>query len=350
MRRLLSLGYSALASNFRPLTKPYKLNYAVTLSCQSQCRTCNIWSLRPKGELDIGEIREFAKKNSYFKWIALTGGEPFLRSDIVDIVQAFSESCRSLYLLTVPTNSLCNADKVLGRISQIAELKVPRIAITLSLDGYRELHDSIRGIPGNYDRVMTLYKGLRELKEKHRGISTFFGYTISRFNEGNLIKTVERVGKELPGVKYSDFHINLAQTSDNYYRNGGAAITCRKDIATSEIEEIMKRTKPSLDPMHVLEGAFMSGLLEFVRTDRQPCKSMSLNASLFMDSVGSIYPSIMWDRKLGNIRNINYDLSGIWHSAQAEEIRQSISEGKEPRQWTSCEAYQSLAAHALNML
>lgn len=109
---------------------------------------CNIWEIKPKDELRIEEIREFAAKNNYFKWIELTGGEPFLRSDIVEIARAFAESSKDLYLMTMPTNSLCNPETEIGRIKEILSLGIPRVAITISLDGHKELHDKIRGIPG----------------------------------------------------------------------------------------------------------------------------------------------------------------------------------------------------------
>ncbi len=33
-------------------------------------------------------------------------------------------------------------------------------------------------------------------------------------------------------------------------------------------------------------------------------KSRSLEASLFIDSFGNVYPSIMWDKKIGNIKEV----------------------------------------------
>ena len=117
MRKLLGLGYTALQSNFVTLKKPYKLNYAITLWCQSRCLTCNIWELKPKDELRIDEIREFARKDDSFRWIALTGGEPFMRGDIVEVVKTFKENCKDMYMLTIPTNSLCNVDKVVSQRS-----------------------------------------------------------------------------------------------------------------------------------------------------------------------------------------------------------------------------------------
>ena len=350
MKELVGIGYTALLSNFTRLAKPYKLNYAITLRCQSRCLTCNIWKLKSNGELSIDEIREFAKSNNSFRWIALTGGEPFLRSDIVEVVRAFKESCKNMYLLTIPTNSLCNTDKVVNYVSQILELGVPKVAITLSLDGYREVHDRVRGVPGNYDRVMEMYRRFKELKKEHKNLSFFFGYTISKFNEGNLIKTVNEIRKDIQDVKYSDFHINLCQTSDNYYHNQGSQIKGHSDIVAGELEEIIRRREPGFGAISLLERAFLKGLLQFARTGRPPYKSMRLNASIFVDSWGNVYPSIMWNKKIANLREINYNLGNVWESDKAQEVRRMIREGKEPSQWTACEAYQTLLANASSIL
>src|SRR5271155_4537700 len=137
--KLMGLGLTALKSNVTTLSRPYKLTFSITYACQSRCLTCNIWQMKPTGELDLREIQEFAKRNSYLKWIEITGGEPFLRSDIVDIVKAFKDNSKDLYVLTMPTNSLCNPDTVAKKIEDILMMDIPKVSITISLDGYREM-------------------------------------------------------------------------------------------------------------------------------------------------------------------------------------------------------------------
>jgi Fe-coproporphyrin III synthase len=343
--KLLGLGATALKSNFTRLQLPYKLNFAITMKCQSRCLHCNIWQLKPSGELTIDEIREFARKNGSFKWVELTGGEPFLRSDIVDIAAAFKEGSKELYVLTTPTNSLCSNDLVIGRLTEILKLGIPRVVITLSLDGYREVHDRVRGIPGNFDKVMTLARRFMELKKEYPGFTFVFGYTINRFNEGQLIKTVETVLKEIPGITANDFHLNLAQNSSNYYHNENSQIKAASSDTVAEIEQFVKMRKPQLEPMQLVEGAFLKNLLIFAKTGKQPMRSRSLEASLFLDSWGNIYPSIMWDRKIANARDIGFDLNNVWRGKEAEDVRNAIKRGEEPVQWTSCEAYQSIVGN-----
>ena len=339
---MLSLSFTIIKSNFVSLKRPYKLNFAITYLCNSRCLTCNIWKIKPKNELTLGEIKKFAEKNNYFKWIELTGGEPFLRSDIVEIVKTFKENSKDLFLLTIPTNSLVEHNLVENKIKQILDLKIPRVAITISLDGYKELEDKIRGVAGNYEKAIDLYKRLKQLQNSYKNLYVVFGYTLSELNKGEFMKTFEAVKQDIPEITYNNFHINLAQISDNYYQNSNLQIsTYGKDVA-EEIKSILEKRRKTLSPFDIIETRFLKGLVYFAETGKMPMPSRSLEASIFLDSYGNVFPSIMWSKKIGNIRETNYDLSTILKCNEAEEVHKAVKEEKEPLQWTACEAYQSI--------
>jgi Fe-coproporphyrin III synthase len=346
----MSLANTAIKSNFVKLDRPYKLNYCITYWCQSRCLTCNIWQIKPKGELSIEEVRQFVIKNPYFKWVELTGGEPFLRSDIVEIARTFKEHSKELYILTMPTNSLCDHNQVERKLREILAMGIPRVAVTVSLDGYRELHDKIRGIPGNYDKAIDMFKRLKQMKKQHENLYFVFGYTLSKFNKGEFEKTYQAVKQEIPDIKYNDFHINLAQVSSNYYGNSQDDIKPNNLEVVNELETILRHREFEVGVIPMIEGAFARKLVEYAKTGSSPMKSRSLEASLFMDSYGFVYPSIMWDKKIGNIRESGFDLMPLWNNENAKEVRTQIREGKEPNQWTSCEAYQILTGNVLSLL
>ena len=350
VERMMGLGMTALESNFRTLKRPYKLNFAVTYWCQSRCLTCNIWQMKPKGELSIDEIRSFASKNPHFKWIELTGGEVFMRSDLVEIAKAFSENSKHLYILTMPTNSLSNHDLMSRELEEILALGIPRVAITVSLDGYRELHDRIRGVPGNYDKAIDTFKRLQEMKKEHSNLYFVFGYTMSKFNQGEFAKTFEAIKRDIPAISYNDFHVNLGQISDNYYGNSNLDIKPNDSKVLEELGSIIRNRKREYGAISLIESAFLRKLVEYARTGKTPMRSKSLEASLFLDSYGNVYPSIMWNRKIGNIRDTEYSLEALWNSSDAKEVRRLIREGKEPSQWTSCEAYQSIIGRIPSLL
>ncbi len=340
--KMLGLGFTALRSNLSSLRQPYKLTFSITYKCQSRCLTCNIWEMKPVNELGLEEIQKFAAKNNYFRWIEITGGEPFLRGDVLEIVRAFKESCKDLYLVTMPTNSLCNREMVLQKVESMLQMGIPKLSVTVSLDGYRELHDKIRGIPGNYDRAIAMFKGLRELQKRYKNLFMIFGYTLSKNNQGQLMKTIEEVRKEIPDITYNDFHLNLGQISDIYYSNTNLEISASKEIITGEVREFIGKRRAQFGAIPAIEGAFLRRLLEYIRTGKTPMRSRSLDASLFMDSYGNVFPSIMWGRRIGSIRETDYSLAPIWACPDAAEVRKLISEGREPDNWTACEAYQAI--------
>ncbi len=348
--KMAGLALTALKSNFTRLDRPYKLNFSVTYNCQSRCITCSIWDIHPKDELTIDEIRSFASKNNYFRWITLTGGEPFLRSDIVEIAKAFKDNCRNLYILTIPTNSLCSISMVERKIRDMLQLGIPRMVMTVSLDGHRELHDKIRGIPGNFDKAMDNYRMMMGIKKDYKNFDAVFGYTMSKFNKGEFEKTYQAVKQFFPDITYNNFHINVAQSSETYYKNASLDISPIGEDASIELAQILSKRQKRLDPMHMVENAFLKKLVQFARDGKSPMKCRSLDASLFLDGWGNVYPSIMWSKKVGNIRDVNYELAKLWHTPEAEEIRHEIRAGMEPSEWTSCEAYQSITGSIGSLL
>ena len=349
MKEFFGLASNIIKSNFTELKKPYKLNFAVTYHCQSRCAMCNIWNTKPTNELSIEEIVEFARKNPYFNWIELTGGEIFLRSDLVDIVRVFRKYS-NLYLLTIPTNSLCSHELVKTELKDMLKLGIPKIAVTVSLDGYKELHDSIRGIPGNYEKAINMFRMLTELKKEFKNLYFVFGYTMSKLNEGKFIETFEKVKKDIPKLKFNDFHINVVQMSDNYYGNSDNNITPNKEIVAGELREIIKNREKEFGVIPSIENTFLKNLIKYAETGKIPFRSRSLEASFFLDSYGNVFPSIMWNEKIGNIRECGYSLDVLWNTESAKKIRDRIKKGDEPMQWTSCEAYQSIVGNMKSMI
>jgi MoaA/NifB/PqqE/SkfB family radical SAM enzyme len=348
--RFAGLALTAIKSNFGQLDKPYKLNFAVTYWCQSRCLTCNIWQIKPKGELRIDEIAEFAKKNTSFRWLELTGGEPFLRSDIVNIAEEFYNNCKGLYMLTMPTNSLCDRAMVEKKLRKILDLGIPKVIMTVSLDGHRDLEDKIRGVKGNYEKAMSMFDMIHSLKGEYRNIDHFFGYTISKFNQGELKRTIDSVAADLSYVTPNDFHVNMGQVSSNYYGNEEMGITANNVDIVNDIETLLRMRKRNNSGIGAVEASFLKKLLYYAKTGNPPLRSRSLDASLFLDSFGNVYPSIMWDRKVCNIRDTGYDLSKVWRSDEVDALRKEIADGKEPKHWTACEAYQSIVGNITSMI
>ena len=97
-------------------------------------------------------------------YITFTGGEPFLRRDLDEMVISAYKHCRPS-VITIPTNGLLT-DRIVERVDRICrECPTSQIGINLSLDGVGEEHDDIRGVPGNWDKSMATWKKLKELQK-----------------------------------------------------------------------------------------------------------------------------------------------------------------------------------------
>jgi MoaA/NifB/PqqE/SkfB family radical SAM enzyme len=339
----IGLFTEGIKSNFIGLSHPYKLTFAITMRCNSRCKHCNIWQLKPQNELTIEEIRKFAEANPFFKIIELTGGEPFIRNDIVEIASTFSKYSHGLYAITMPTNSLVSKDLILSKVREMLKLK-QKIVVTLSLDGYRELEDNIRGVNGNYDKVISLYKEFSELKKSHKNFDFKFGYTMIGINQGKFFKTVEEVKKDLPEVSITDFHINIGATSESYYGNNkdiSSNIAVDKNVAIGELKEVINAYKKSIgwhvfDIVNVGEYIYLKGLLEYLEKGVNPFRRRIGEASIFVDNMGNVYPSILVEKKLGNIRNDGYALKDI-----IDKSKQIIS-NDDGKHYTFCDEEASI--------
>jgi len=132
---------------------PVNVTVSVTNLCNSRCKTCFIWRLyREKPELREREFKTWEFERVFESlgrnpvWFTISGGEPYLRSDIVEICTAAYEYC-SPRVMTIPTNALLPRlveEKTKGILERCEGVK---LVVNLSLDGVGVRHDEIRVLP-----------------------------------------------------------------------------------------------------------------------------------------------------------------------------------------------------------
>jgi MoaA/NifB/PqqE/SkfB family radical SAM enzyme len=147
--------YREFISNLCGVRAPFFCGHKLTYNCNLKCKMCPFWR-RPSHDSSL-EQEKMILKNIYDSGavgVAFEGGEPLLRSDLVDIL-AFSRS------LPLHTSLITNGTLLESKIDQIA----PYIngVVYVSLDGLRKTHDSIRGVEGCFKKVI---QGINAAKEK----------------------------------------------------------------------------------------------------------------------------------------------------------------------------------------
>jgi MoaA/NifB/PqqE/SkfB family radical SAM enzyme len=143
----------------------------VTSRCNSLCRTCFYFDkLNSPDDLTTPQIERISATAPPFRKLWLSGGEPFLREDLAEIVEMFVRR-NGVRNINLPTNGLL-PEKIFRTVDRMLEL-CPEAAIDLnfSLDGLANTHDSIRGVPNNFVRTLATigeaerrYAGVRRLR------------------------------------------------------------------------------------------------------------------------------------------------------------------------------------------
>ena len=156
----------------------------VTYRCNAHCNMCDCFKdpTRPEEEITLDDIRllpEMAFTN-------ITGGEPFIRKDIGDIVEALYKKSNRI---VISTNGYFT-----DRILELCR-RFPKVGIRISIEGLQQTNDTIRGIPDGFNRGYSTLKKLVEMGHPDVG----FGMTVQDLNCEDLVplyKISDELGME----------------------------------------------------------------------------------------------------------------------------------------------------------
>jgi len=140
-------------SAFRPISLESVFLF-VTSNCNSLCRTCFYWDELNQGrDLSFQQIEKLSLSAPRFHKLWLSGGEPFMRKDLAEIIELFYINNQMRHV-NLPTNGLLPA-KLDAVITHLLE-RCPELVIDLnfSLDGLANTHDAIRGVPNNFQKTV----------------------------------------------------------------------------------------------------------------------------------------------------------------------------------------------------
>ncbi len=285
VRRLLTLGARVARSNLGRGPRPFKLTLIVTLSCDTRCKMCNIWQRGNQGVMTLSEVERFFERNPRFSWINLSGGEIWTRPDITELIAAVISRSPDLYLLDFPTTGQQTARIVAG-VEEILRSGLPRLLVTVSLDGPRAVHEDIRRRKGAWDNAVATFARLRRLRSPR--FDVFLGMTLSNFNEGQLFRTIEAVREEIPDLALREFHVNVAQSSSHYYENDDLERT--RDECLGDLATFLRQKGHRFHPVAWLERRYQRLSPAFLASGRTPLPCKALASSVFVDPRWNVYP------------------------------------------------------------
>jgi len=161
--------------------RPIHLTFFLTRRCNARCPFCFYLKTDKPSEFDpelsLDDIEKISGSMDKLLWLAFSGGEIFLRDDLVEISGVFYRNNKPAVML-FPTNGLL-PELIRERTERILK-KCPNsiIAVKLSMDGLYHEHDALRNTPGSFEKTMSTYHALKGLLDAHPnfelGINTVF--------------------------------------------------------------------------------------------------------------------------------------------------------------------------------
>lgn len=156
MNRWVELPGVLVQSRRRRRTRPRFLTYTVTFGCNARCSMCDSWQKPCSDDLQIDEIDGIFQQLPTLDAVRLTGGEPFVRKDMVEIAHAVRTHLQPLQL-HVTTNGFLT-DRIV-RFAEERPRDVP-LYLLVSIDDTAEGHDEIRGRRGAFADAMRTLRAL----------------------------------------------------------------------------------------------------------------------------------------------------------------------------------------------
>ena len=130
---------------------PMTISFLLTNKCNLRCKHCfNNTEKKMEDELNVEDYDKLASSMGFVASGLFCGGEPYLRSDLADIINIFKEKCNMQFCSTTTNGTL--TDSILEQTEKIVSIdRRKRFVLNFSLDGYENEHDLTRG-KGTYNR------------------------------------------------------------------------------------------------------------------------------------------------------------------------------------------------------
>jgi len=334
------LGYKAFRHGLCKTPMPITLTYSVTNMCQSRCKTCNIWRVYidnpelKKNELKIDEIKQVFQSIGHLFFFNISGGEPFLRKDLVEIVDS---ACKYLTpdVIHTPTNAL--APKLIEkRTIEILEVmkenkhEVP-FTVKPSFDGIGKKHDEIRGVEGNFEKVLDTLSRLKEISKEYPNLYVNIGTVISNFNFDDIIEISDYAHK-----LDVDSYINeiAEQRSELFTMNEPITPPVEKyeqaiEYFSNEIRKDLKSKSKLSRHTQSFRLIYYDNVIRTLREKRQVLPCYAGISNVHINPYGEVWACCIlgYDKPMGDLREVNFDFKRVWHSKQAEDVRRYIKDG-----------------------
>jgi MoaA/NifB/PqqE/SkfB family radical SAM enzyme len=343
MTRLLSVLAGILANRTGRRDRPRMLTYAVTFTCNARCVFCDSWKKPSRDALTLAEIERIFTDLPRMDVVRLTGGEPFVRPDLPDIVRLAERKLRPA-VLHVTTNGFLT-----DRIVKFAERRDHRrpLHLLVSIDGLKEVHDRTRGSDAAFDRAIATLEALAP-RRKELGLRIAVNQTVADREGAEHYRRLREYLRPL-GVKNQ---LVLAYARSATYSTDRETVVAPESEGDFEafgripagelsalLDEAMEDTRDLPFAARIAKRYYLRGirnrLLGGRGTPNPSCVALASHLRILPN--GDVPTCQFNSVTVGNLRRQTFD--AVWPSAAAREQRAWVKAC--PGCWAECEVVPS---------
>jgi len=300
------------------------LQFHITGRCNLRCKHCyrTEGNVEPLSYEDIISVMEqfkelrkhYNRKHAIKKrgHINLTGGEPFIRKDIKQILSYMGEN-REHFSYGILSNGSFLDDEL------ITLLKNTNVAfVQLSLDGKQETHDELRA-PGDYERVLSTAKRLEK-----SGIKTYISFTANQKNFRDLPYIAKECRKRRITKLWSDRIVPIGNGEDF------KELTITADLFQKYVKTLKKAQGNWFTKLlYPKTQVTMNRALQFLYSKGSYYCCSAGNSLITVDEFGNIMPCRRMPILCGNIKDSTlrdiYENHEVFKDLRIEQIPSECS-------------------------
>jgi len=305
--------------------EPLSLVHFLTDRCNARCPHCFVDFTDPVPAdklLSLDEIRGLTKTmGSSLYNVNLTGGEPFLREDLFEIVSAYFANTTVKSIVITSNGTLVAA--VRSFVDKFARSGIKgRIKLSFSLDHVEDRHDALRNVKGAFTSVLESYRIVEGCRDGR--IMPDIALTVTPYNYQDIVA----LHASLKGRGIRHFSAILMREAGAVNRIADkSAVFSAYDQLASRIEAD-ERSYPASHRLQETIRRAKNALVKDIYSaiycaprHQVACSAGSLFGVIYPG--GDVYPCEVLDSDycFGNVRDTGLNFMRLWRSEQAVSAR-----------------------------
>lgn len=304
----------------------------VTGRCNAKCAHCFYWRETESGgsgeDIRFEEFEKISRHLGRSLIVNLCGGEPYLREDLCDIAHLFisNNDCR---LITIPSNGLMTDRIAACAVCLCKENPETFFRFSFSLDGPSETHDTIRGVPGLFNKARQTICQVAELHNRFSNFALIVTTIFSSQTQNHILEFLDWIEENLPvdqsNVTFIRGEPRREETSvvNPMVYDKVVARLLRRPLMSK-----INRQTDALLSYSIFFNTLRTVLCAYQNPENRVFRCYAGHKFLVINRRAEVYPCEMLDDSwtMGNLRDFNYDINALLASARAKVVVKWIKE------------------------